>query len=100
MRYMNDPAFGLATMARGKIPANTSLDVSRIDDPKTRELAAIIDVALENDQFKFDGSDLMPEEIGAGVFWDEMMTLFERDGADFFGALVRIEAAWSALDGG
>lgn len=98
MRYMNDPAFGMATMARGKIPANTSLDVARIDDPKARTLAAIVDDALEGDQFKFDGSDMMPEEIGAGVFWDEMMKLFEQDGADVFGVLVRIEAAWSNLD--
>ena len=42
------------------------MSVSYADDPFGSALAAIL---LSADPFRFDASDLMPGDIGAGQFW-------------------------------
>jgi len=42
--------------------------------------------------FRFDGSDQMPGEVGAGTFWTEMVSWIE--GASTEDALASIEGSW------
>ena len=43
--------------------------------------------------FRFDGSDLMPGEVGAGSFW-KGMTDYVSGAADLGTALAEIDASW------
>jgi alpha-glucoside transport system substrate-binding protein len=47
----------------------------------------------EADAFRFDGSDLMPGQVGSGAFWTEM-TSWVTGQIDLETALANIEAAW------
>jgi alpha-glucoside transport system substrate-binding protein len=77
--------------AAGWTTANNGLDKSNLK-------SAIDQLAFEllsdpNAEFRFDGSDLMPAEVGSGAFWTQMTAFFaenkpEKDVAD------AIEAAW------
>ena len=56
-------------------------------------LRSIADIAYNNTEFVFDGSDLMPGEVGSGSFWREM-TAWISGGTDAQTALDNIEASW------
>jgi alpha-glucoside transport system substrate-binding protein len=47
----------------------------------------------EADAFRFDGSDLMPGQVGAGSFWSEM-TAWVSGQKDLDTALQAIEDSW------
>jgi DNA-binding SARP family transcriptional activator/ABC-type glycerol-3-phosphate transport system substrate-binding protein len=98
MRFMTDPRFGLEGVDSGGIPPSTQFDVSLIQDPRTRTLSSIVHTALRDDLFRFDGSDLMPPEVGLAAFWEGMITLFEQDGRDIEGILGQIEQVWQDLE--
>ncbi len=51
------------------ISPHTSFDTSLYPSDLTRQIA---DVAYDSDVVLFDGSDLMPGEVGAGTFWTEI----------------------------
>ncbi|MCA9925487.1 MAG: hypothetical protein KC421_24120, partial [Anaerolineales bacterium] len=55
-----------------------------------RKVAALI---LDADSVRFDASDLMPGEVGAGSFW-KGMTDYVSGSADLDTALAEIDAAW------
>ncbi|TDL83696.1 carbohydrate ABC transporter substrate-binding protein [Palleronia sediminis] len=57
---------------------------------------ALNDILLNATTFRFDGSDLMPGEIGAGAFWTQMVE-FTTGSADAQTAASAIEARWSEL---
>ncbi|WP_278235597.1 ABC transporter substrate-binding protein [Isoptericola sp. AK164] len=61
----------IATPDGGWISANNGLDVSNLATEFDQDAAAIL--ADENTVFRFDGSDLMPGEVGAGTFWTGMV---------------------------
>jgi alpha-glucoside transport system substrate-binding protein len=44
-------------------------------------------------EFRFDGSDLMPSEVGAGSFWKELTNYFAQ-GKSEQEVLDAIEASW------
>ena len=50
-------------------------------------------ILLNATTFRFDGSDLMPGEVGAGSFWKEM-TAWASGSEDLDTALKNIDASW------
>ena len=54
----------------------------------------IIADALAADAFRFDASDLMPPEVGAGSFWKEMMNLAVEGPGYIDTALANIDTSW------
>ncbi|MDV7397469.1 carbohydrate ABC transporter substrate-binding protein, partial [Arthrospira platensis SPKY1] len=56
----------------------------------TRKQAAFL---LEADSVRFDASDLMPGEVGAGSFW-KAMTDYISGSTDLDSALAEIDASW------
>ncbi len=79
-----------ATPAGGWVSANTGLDINNLNSP-------IDKLAAETFQdpdavFRFDGSDQMPGEVGAGTFWTEMVAWIEGDSSE--DALATIEGSW------
>ena len=61
---------------------------------RTRRCGPISEIAYGAADFRFDGSDLMPGEVGAGSFWREMVEWTNGKSADE--ALAAIEASWPA----
>ena len=55
-----------------------------------RGIAALV---LQATSFRFDGSDLMPGEVGAGSFW-KGMTDWVSGAADLDTVLAEIDASW------
>ncbi|MBN1487309.1 MAG: carbohydrate ABC transporter substrate-binding protein, partial [Anaerolineae bacterium] len=53
----------------------------------------VAEIILNADSVRFDGSDLMPGEVGAGSFW-KGMTDWMSGAADLDTALAEIDAAW------
>jgi alpha-glucoside transport system substrate-binding protein len=53
----------------------------------------IAELVLEATSFRFDGSDLMPGEVGAGSFW-KGMTDWVSGSADLDTVLAEIDASW------
>lgn len=74
------------------ISPHTGFDTSLYPSDLTRQIA---DVAYQADPFLFDGSDLMPGEVGAGSFWKEM-TAWISGQEDLDAALKNIDDSWPA----
>jgi alpha-glucoside transport system substrate-binding protein len=72
------------------ISPHTSFDTSLYPSDLTRQIA---DVAYQADPFLFDGSDLMPGEVGAGSFWREM-TAWVGGRQDLDTTLTNIDESW------
>lgn len=53
----------------GWFSANLGLDTANVADPVNKVAVEILQNAST---FRFDGSDVMPAEVGAGSFWKEM----------------------------
>ncbi|MGH8827972.1 MAG: ABC transporter substrate-binding protein [Jiangellaceae bacterium] len=75
----------------GWVSANTGLDVALLESPIDRLSAELFQD--EEAVFRFDASDLMPGEVGAGSFWTEMTNWIANDKADQ-DVLDAIEASW------
>ena len=76
--YMLSAEFHAAAAAmpnNARLSAHTGFDTSLYSKDINRILGTIIADALAADAFRFDASDLMPPEVGAGSFWKEMMNL-------------------------
>jgi alpha-glucoside transport system substrate-binding protein len=102
VRYMLGPEYGTQLTGRtpfiftgqsGFISPNRRFDLSNYEPFKRRQ-AELIQAALAADAFRFDASDLMPPEIGTGLFWDSMMR-YAREGPQSLDAiLAELDAAW------
>jgi alpha-glucoside transport system substrate-binding protein len=94
VRYLLGPEYGTQLTDRTPfISPNAKFDVSDYD-PFKRHQAELIQAALAADAFRFDASDLMPPEIGAGLFWDSMMR-YAREGPESLDSiLAELDAAW------
>ena len=95
VRYIFSPRYGqaIAETPRTFISANQRFDTARYGQFERRQ-AEIIYAALADDTFRFDGSDMMPQSIGADLFWDAMMR-FAREGPESLdGILAELDAAW------
>jgi len=75
----------------GWVSANTGLDPANLTSPIDQLSAELFQD--ESAVFRFDGSDLMPGEVGAGTFWTEMTSWIAND-KDDKSVLDAIEASW------
>ncbi|WP_166851296.1 ABC transporter substrate-binding protein [Isoptericola sp. BMS4] len=57
----------IATPEGGWFSANNGLDINNLASEFDQDAAALL--ADESTVFRFDGSDLMPGDVGAGTFW-------------------------------
>jgi alpha-glucoside transport system substrate-binding protein len=58
--------------------------------------AAVLTEALSSGTGRFDASDLMPGEVGAGSFWTGMVRYMQEGQGSLQGVLDEIEASWPA----
>jgi alpha-glucoside transport system substrate-binding protein len=93
MELLADPTLGVeAAPISSFISPHTNFDLSLYPDALTAEMAQ---VAYDATAFRFDGSDQMPGEVGAGSFWKEM-TAWISDQQDLDTTLSNIDASWPA----
>lgn len=70
-KYLTSAEFANERLALGNwLTPNKKADISLVTDPLEQQFAKLL---VESDVFRFDGSDLMPGEVGAGTFWSEMV---------------------------
>lgn len=79
--------------AGGFVSPNQSVPLDWYSTYPNNELAAILDGA---DVFRFDASDTMPAEVGAGSFWSGMIEWVSADGTNTEEVFANIEAGWPA----
>lgn len=76
---------------QGWISANNGLDTSLLQSPIDQLSVELL--TDEEYEFRFDGSDMMPGQVGAGSFWTEMTEWIASDKSDA-DVLDAIEASW------
>ena len=97
VEYMLSDNFFAAAAQRpdnSRIYGHVQFDSSLYSKDITRVLADAITGALAENAFRFDASDLMPPEVGAGSFWKEMMNLAVEGPGYVNTALDTIEKSW------
>lgn len=71
MRFLTSKEFGKEwAQAGGWLSPHRDFDASNYPNETTRRIAQI---ASNADVLRFDGSDLMPKEVGSGTFWTGMV---------------------------
>jgi alpha-glucoside transport system substrate-binding protein len=69
MEFLTSDEFGAEWAGiGGYLSPHTTFDTALYPDETTRRVAEVV---ASSDVFRFDGSDLMPGEVGAGSFWEE-----------------------------
>jgi alpha-glucoside transport system substrate-binding protein len=90
-KYLTSADYANNRLAQGNwLSPNKKADLSVITDPLEKQFAELL---VGSDVFRFDGSDLMPAEVGAGTFWSEMVNwvVGSQDTAE---TLQKIEDSW------
>jgi alpha-glucoside transport system substrate-binding protein len=92
LRFITTPESFEASRAQegGTLFAYTDFDPENYPNPVDTEQARILE---EAEAFRFDGSDLMPGQVGAGAFWTEITAWINGD-QDLDTTLSNIDAAW------
>jgi alpha-glucoside transport system substrate-binding protein len=91
MEFITSAEFGGPwAEAGGWLSPHKTFDNSQYPDEITRKIA---ELAQGADVFRFDGSDLMPASVGAGTFWDEMVSWVAGQ-KDLAAALTAIDESW------
>lgn len=100
MEFIASPEFGRSSAESGfgYIPADTRFDLSVVRNPTERRIAELAHAALLADGFRFDASDLMPTEVGAGTFWAGMVEWFQKGPEVIDEIMAEIEASWPDAD--
>jgi ABC-type glycerol-3-phosphate transport system substrate-binding protein/energy-coupling factor transporter ATP-binding protein EcfA2 len=95
VRFLLSPEFGIewAGLGHGFISANRRFDLDNYPAFWRRQ-AELIDGALATDTFRFDGSDLMPPDVGQHPFWNAMVEYLEQGPESLDRILADLEAAW------
>jgi alpha-glucoside transport system substrate-binding protein len=71
MEFLTSDEFGAEwAQAGGWLSPHATFDTSNYPDETTKKIAELVANA---DVFRFDASDLMPAEVGAGTFWTGMV---------------------------
>ncbi len=92
MEFIASDQFGAEWAAAGGwLSPHTTFDNSQYADEITRQVA---EIGASAEVFRFDGSDLMPKEVGSGTFWSEMVKW--ESGQSSEDTLAAIEASWPA----
>jgi alpha-glucoside transport system substrate-binding protein len=101
VRYLLGPTYGyaFADVLPSFISARRDFDLegyTTFGEPNEaiRPMAAAIQEALRNDTFRFDGSDLMPPEVGQGAFWAAMIEYIAEGPDNLDELLARLDASW------
>ncbi len=90
MEFLTSDQFGAEwAQAGGWLSPHSTFDAGNYADETTRGIAQS---AADADVFRFDGSDLMPAEVGSGSFWTEMVKW--ENGQSTQDTLDAIEASW------
>jgi alpha-glucoside transport system substrate-binding protein len=91
LAYLATPEFANRRAATGNVvSANKEFDRSLLTTPIAQLSATLLaDPAVT---FRFDGSDLMPDAVGAGSFWTGMLAWL--NGESTASVLHRIETTW------
>jgi len=95
MEFLTSDEFGAEwAKAGGWLSPHTTFDESNYPDQTTKDIAKIVSGA---DVFRYDGSDLMPAEVGAGSFWEGMVE-WTRGEADTATVTADIEDSWPSSE--
>jgi alpha-glucoside transport system substrate-binding protein len=106
MQYLGSPEYANARQAAqselnadvgvsGFLTANLNVDPAGFNELEQ----GMLDILAAGDPLAFDGSDLMPGEVGTGTFWSEGVSLVNGD-VDAQTAADNIEASWPDTGGG
>ena len=92
MEFLTSDQFGSEWAAAGGwLSPHATFDSAAYADETTRDIAQL---AANADIFRFDGSDLMPKEVGSGTFWTGMVDWVSGESSQ--DTLDKIEASWPA----
>ena len=90
--FLTSPEFGAEWAQTGSfLSPHTTFDESNYPNETIKQIATIVG---ESDEFRFDASDLMPAEVGAGTFWTGMVEW--TGGASTDEVTTNIEESWPA----
>lgn len=90
LEFITSPEFGGEwAKAGGWLSPHTTFDSSQYGSELTRQVA---EIAASADVFRYDASDLMPAEVGAGTFWTGMVEFIQGTPAEEVTA--NIEGSW------
>jgi len=90
MAYLTSDQFGAEwAQVGGWLSPHTTFDASNYPDETTRKIAELVSGA---DVFRYEASDLMPPEVGAGSFWDGSVEWLQ--GASTDEVTTMIEESW------
>tara|TARA_R110002096_G_scaffold13722_9_gene48316 strand:- start:5393 stop:6745 length:1353 start_codon:yes stop_codon:yes gene_type:complete len=93
MKYLESPLAHEIWMAqKGFLTPHKGVNPDAYGDPTLKKMGGIL---LNADTFRFDGSDLMPGAIGAGVFWTGMVDY--TSGKDAAAVATDIQRTWDSL---
>ncbi|MCK8485042.1 ABC transporter substrate-binding protein [Aliiroseovarius sp. S2029] len=93
MEFLKSPIAHEVWMAqKGFLTPHTGVNTEVYTDPT---VAKMNDILLNADTFRFDGSDLMPGAIGAGVFWTGMVDY--AGGKDAAEVAASIQSTWESI---
>ena len=77
VRYTGSAAYQTSIAnSRNELGPNLDIDIEAIEDPF---LKSVFELQQTGEVFRFDGSDLMPADVGAGTFWSEGTSLVNGD---------------------
>jgi alpha-glucoside transport system substrate-binding protein len=79
-------------VASSRISPNVNVGADCYANEILADAAEVLTEALEQNTGRFDASDLMPSEVGAGSFWTGMIEFVR--GADADAVMAEIEASW------
>jgi alpha-glucoside transport system substrate-binding protein len=77
-----------------RISANINVGPDCYANQILADSAAVLTDAIANDTGRFDASDLMPGEVGAGSFWTGMVEYMQEGPDSLQGILDEIESSW------
>jgi alpha-glucoside transport system substrate-binding protein len=85
-----------ADPASSRISANINVGPDCYANQILADSAVVLTDAIANDTGRFDASDLMPGEVGAGSFWTGMVQYMQEGPESLSTVLDEIEASWPA----
>jgi alpha-glucoside transport system substrate-binding protein len=98
MRAITSPDWGSGWARTGTpldfVPPHRDFDVGQFQDPIMSSIAAQLADAVEADMFRFDGSDLMPYEIGFGPLLTELTEFVSDPNKTARETLAAVEQSW------
>ena len=83
-----------ADPASSRISANINVGPDCYANQILADSAAVLTDAIANDTGRFDASDLMPGEVGAGSFWTGMVQYMQEGPESLSSVLEEIESSW------